>query len=95
MPKNVGQNVMYKAMQRSFGLPRKWDMSFHNCAHGHIRQCQPCISAIVSEGSPFPLVPQTILQLHKSSQKSNPIPDVQEISAMVAFVYQLLQSSSQ
>ena len=76
-------------------IPGIWDMSFHNCAHGHTRQCPPCISARAFAGFPSPLVPRMILQLHNWCQMNNQVLDVQEKLAMVAFAYRLMPSNAQ
>ena len=76
-------------------IPRRPGMIFHNCAHGHRGQCQPCTSAKVFGGPPYPLVPQMILLAHKSPQKNNLVLYVQERLAMVVFVCQLMRGSSQ
>lgn len=82
-------------MCRIFGVPDKWGNSFRSCAHGRIQRGQLCTSAIISEGFPFPLVPQMILRRHKSLQKNNLAPDEPERSAMVAFVYRLMLGTPQ
>ena len=86
---NVGRNDYGTA------LPRRSSMIFHNCAHGYRGKCQPCTSAKVFQGPPFPLVPQMILLPHKSPQKNNLVLYVQERLAMVVFVCQLMRGSSQ
>ena len=86
---NVGRNDYGTA------LPCRPSMIFHNCAHGHRGQCQPCTSAKAFRGPPFPLVPQTILLPHKSPQKNNLVLYVQERLAMVVSVCQLMQGNSQ
>lgn len=70
-------------------------MSFHNCAHDHTWQCQPCTSAKVFEGRPSPLVQQRIPLQHKRRKKNNQEHDVQERSTMVASVYQQRLDSAQ
>ena len=46
-------------------------------------------------GSPSPLVPRMILQLHNLYQMNNQVLDVQEKLAMVAFAYRLMPSNAQ
>ena len=46
-------------------------------------------------GSPSPLVPRMILQLHNWYQINNQVLDVQEKLAMVAFAYQLMPSNAE
>lgn len=89
---NIG--LPYKWTRQNF-IPGTQDKSSHSCAHGRKWQYQPCTSAIVSEGSPVPLVPQTILLLHSRCKKNIPEPDAQGRWAMAVFAYLLMLSSAQ
>ena len=70
-------------------------MSFRSYGHVHTLLCQPYTFAKDIEGPPFPLVLQMSLLQHRTLQKNNQVPYVQEISAMAVFVCQLMLGNFQ
>lgn len=76
-------------------VPGRLDKFFRNYVSGHTKLYQPCTSATVFEGSPFPLVQQMILHQHKKPKKNSPIHDEQGKSAMVASAYPQMPGSVQ
>lgn len=69
-------------------------MFFRSYGHGHRRRYQPCTSARVSVGFPFPWVLRMIPPTHTNRWKSSQAHDEQQISTKVVFVYPLMQGNA-